>query len=82
MSMKLKGTSHPNNSKNNVRSNTIKRGSTYWNKTISELVNFDIKEQNNLVENNAHLLTFHTILTGGSTLFFDVCREVRFKEPV
>lgn len=28
-------------------------------KTISELVNFELKEQNNLVENDALLLTFH-----------------------
>lgn len=82
MSMKLKGISHLRKSKKNVRSNAIKKGFTYSNKTTSEPVNFDLREQNNLVENSAHLLIFHTMLTRGSVLDFDACCEVRFKRPV
>lgn len=50
MSTKLQSISHPKNSMKNVRSNAIKRSNA--NKAISQLVNFDLKEQNNLAVHN------------------------------
>lgn len=77
MSMKQRHLSYQQ--QKHVRSNAIERGSAYWHNTKSELVNFFQIEQNKLVEHNAHLLTFHTMLTGGSVFFFDACWEVKFK---